>query len=125
MCSSRGCEERRPHAAQARAWTTGQAARPMGGRTELSRARAPIPQGWVLTVQTVLNLGEMGWKTTPWGPQKVREPGGSPLCRQRQRSVAPAVPSWQERHRAWHIQHGAVMPPARLEGWSLDPAALT
>lgn len=72
MCSSRGCEERRPHTAQARAWATGQAARPMGGRTELSRARAPVPQGWVLTVQTVLSLGGMGWKTTPWAPEGAR-----------------------------------------------------
>lgn len=68
----------------------------------------------MLTVQAVLNLGGMGWKTTPRGPQKVRDPGGGPLCRQCQYSMGPTVPSGQEQHSAWHTQHRAMMPPP---GW--------
>lgn len=45
MCSSRGCEERRPHAPQARAWATGQAARPMGGRTRTQQGLGSRPSG--------------------------------------------------------------------------------
>lgn len=106
MCLSRGCEERRAHTIQAWAW-------------------APVPEGWVLTVQAVLNLGGMSWKTTPQGPQKVRDPGGQPTLQ-----AAPVLhgthrSQWAGAAQCLAYPAQSSHAPAWLESWSLDPAALS